>query len=602
MHHLLVAIMIKILKYLKPYWYLAILAPLFMVFEVLFDLLQPQLLTAIVDDGILSETLAIEDKINIVLTQGGLMLLFLAIGGFCGIMSGVCASIASNNFANDLRKEVFSSVVDLSFEQTDSFTTGSLVTRITNDITQIQDFISMLIRMFIRTLVMFVGGIIFMLLTDKIFALILGCALPIQFIIIFFLLKKITPYFAVLQERVDVVNSVVQENVNGVRVVKAFTQESHEVERFGVANNNLVDVTLKVFTKLMLLGPIIMIILNLVTIAIIYYSGISISGNAELILAGDKTVLTVGKVMRGLTYVSMVLMSVTSFAMIAQNITRAQVSAKRVNEVLSCVPAVNSGEGNFEIKEEDKGTIEFKNVNFSYPNFSSKPIISNLSLKINKGERLAILGATGAGKTSIVNLIPRFYDVTSGEVLVDGVNVKEYKLDDLRDRISPILQRTELFMGSIYDNVRWGKEDATLDDVKEACKIAQADDFISSFDDGYDTFVGERGSTLSGGQKQRIAIARGLIKKPEIMIFDDSTSALDLKTEANLHQALRENLSDTTIIIIAQRVASAKNCDRIAIIDNGQLVDCDTHENLMKNCPIYQDIYNSQLRRGDDNE
>lgn len=594
--------MSKLMRYLKPYWYLAILAPLFMIFEVLFDLLQPQLMAKIVDDGILDEALGAAEKVNIVLTQGGLMLLFLAVGGFCGIMSGVCASAASNAYADDLRKDVFEHVVDLSFEQTDSFTTGSLVTRITNDITQTQDFISVLIRMFIRTLMMFVGGIVFMLITNKVFALILACALPIQLIIIFVILAKARPYFVVMQERVDKVNSVVQENVNGVRVVKAFTQEENEKVRFGKANKDLVDVTLGVFKLIAILGPVLIIILNFVVIGIIYYAGMDISQNAQAILDGEENVLTVGKVMSGLTYVSMVLMSITGLAMIAQNVTRAQVSAKRINEVLESNPVVNSGEGNFEIDPSNIGTVEFKNVCFSYPNFSSKPIINDFSLKINKGERIAILGATGAGKTSLVNLIPRFYDVTSGEVLVDGVNVKEYKLEDLRKKISSILQRTELFMGSISDNVRWGNKDATDEDIRRACVIAQADDYISSFEEGYNKFVGERGATLSGGQKQRVAIARGIIKNPEIIIFDDSTSALDLTTEANLHKALRENLADTTVIIIAQRVASAKNCDRIVIIDEGRLVDMGTHDYLINNCPIYQDIYNSQLKRGEENE
>ena len=291
-------------------------------------------------------------------------------------------------------------------------------------------------------------------------------------------------------------------------------------------------------------------------------------------------------------------MSVISLTMMFQFITRAQISAKRVREVLESTPVVNSGRGEFELKET--GTIEFKNVSFSYPNYSSKPIISDLSLKVNRGERIAILGATGAGKSSLVNLIPRFYDTTSGDVLVDGVNVKEYKLEDLRDKVCTVLQRTELFSGTIKENVRWGKTDATDEEIVEACKIAQADEFILNNPEGYDKYIDRGGVNVSGGQKQRIAIARALVKKPEILIFDDSTSALDLKTEANLHKALRENLSDTTVIIIAQRVASAKNCDKIAIIDNGRLVDFAPHDVLINTSPIYQDIYNSQLNRGDE--
>ena len=594
-----------VFKYLKKYWFLALLAPVFMIFEVLFDLVQPQLLAKMVDNGILNETIGASDKVQIVITIGGLMLLFLALGGFCGIMSGVCASSASNALGNDLRVDVFDRVVDLSFEQTDKFTTGSLVTRITNDITVIQDFSQMMIRMFIRMLVMFVGGFIFMYITSKAFALILLCALPIQIIMIFIFLHIATPYFSIMQERVDKVNSVVQENVNGMRVVKAFNQEEREKKRFGKANDDLCDVHYRVNKLFALMSPLVQIMLNAVSVIIIYYSGVKIHANQaqilnDIVTLGSTELLSVGKVVSGLNYVAMVLMSVIQLTMIFQFVTRAKISAKRINEVLDSKPVVNSGAGDFECQES--GTIEFKNVSFSYPNYSSKPVISDLSLKINKGERIAILGATGSGKTSLVNLIPRFYDVTSGSVLVDGVDVKEYKLEDLRNKVCTILQRTELFSGTITENVRWGKTDATTSEIEEACKIAQANEFILANPEGYDKVIERGGVNVSGGQKQRIAIARALVKKPEILIFDDSTSALDLKTEANLHQALRENLSDTTVIIIAQRVASAKNCDRIAIIDDGRLVACDTHDVLINTSPIYQDIYNSQLNRGESYE
>ena len=356
----------------------------------------------------------------------------------------------------------------------------------------------------------------------------------------------------------------------------------------------------KVMKLLALIGPIITVVLNAVIIAIIYFGGLEISKNVELILAGDTTVLTVGKLMSGLTYVSMVLMSVMMLVMVSQFLTRAEICAKRINEVLESDPVINNGEN----KEEatSTGTVEFKDVTFSYPNSSGVPVVKNLNLTVNKGDTIAILGATGAGKSSIVNLIPRFYDVTEGSVYVDGKDVRDYELNDLRNRISIVLQRTELFGGTITENIRWGKEDATLDEIRDVTRIAQADDFIMSFANGYDTIVGERGSSLSGGQKQRIAISRALIRDPEILIFDDSTSALDLSTEAKLYKALRETYQDTTIILIAQRVASAKNAKKIAVIDKGELVAFDSHDNLIKNSPIYQDIYNSQLKRGDDNE
>lgn len=594
----------KVFKYLKKYWYFALLAPLFMVGEVIFDLLQPKLMEKIVDQGVLSNLVA-SDKIEIVVNTGLLMLGCLVVGGLCGILSGVCASAAANSFGDDVRKDVFSKVVNLSYQQTDSFTTGSLVTRITNDVTQVQNFVSMAIRMFVRTIVLFFGGILMMYLTSPKFAIVLAVILPIQVLLIFIFLRKMTPIFGVVQSKIDKVNTVVQENVNGVRVVKSYVRENYEKDRFNDANVDLSLTTLKVQKIFAWVSPLMMIFMNVIVVAIIYLGGIEISQNPSAVINGEAGVMTVGKVMSALTYIAQVLMSVMQFAMIFQSITRAKVCAKRIEEVLNSSPVITSNvsrNSDYNIKEKDKGTIEFKNVDFSYPSLSGKPVISNLNLKINKGEVIAILGATGSGKSSIVNLIPRFYDVTNGEVLVDGINVKDYNLFDLREKISMILQKTELFSGTIEENIKWGKEDASLEEVQEVAKIAQADDFINSFKEGYNSQVGERGNNLSGGQKQRISIARGIIKKPEFLIFDDATSALDLATEAKLHKALKENLDDVTTIIIAQRVASAKNANRIAVIDNGCLVDFDTHENLMKNCAIYQDIYNSQLKRGEEDE
>lgn len=589
----------KIFKYLKPYWYLALLAPLFMIGEVIFDLFQPKLMEEIIDKGVLSNLVASE-KIEIVVNSGLLMLGCLVVGGLCGILSAACASGAANSFANDLRKDLFSRVVNLSYEQTDKFTTGSLVTRLTNDVTQVQNFVSMAIRMFVRTIMLFIGGIVMMLLTSVKFALVLAVILPIQILLILIFLRKMGPIFKSVQNKIDKVNSVVQENVGGVRVVKAYVREEYESERFNEANVDLSLTTLKVQKIYSLVGPLMMIFMNVIVVAIIYLGGIEIGKNAELVLQGSEDVMSVGKVMSALTYIAQILMSVMSLAMITNSITRAKVCIKRIEEVLYSYPVIASGSNGGE--ESLKGTIEFKNVSFSYPNSSGRPVISNLNLKINQGEVLAILGATGSGKSSLVNLIPRFYDVTEGEVLVNGINVKEYDLETLRNKISMVLQKTELFSGSIEENIKWGKDDATFEEVESVAKIAQADDFIKGFKDGYNSFVGERGANLSGGQKQRISIARGIIRNPEIIVFDDSTSALDLATEARLHQALNNSLSTTTKIIIAQRVASAKNADRIAVLDNGKLVACDTHDVLIKECAIYQDIYNSQLKRGENDE
>ena len=590
-----------ILKYVKPYWWLVLLAPLFMIGEVLCDLVQIDIMSEIVNKGILNEIYGASEKVQIVIKFGIQMLILLVLGGIGGILSAACASACANSFANDLRKEVFSKVINLSFEQTDKFTTGSLITRITNDITQIQDFVSMAVRMFIRSLTMFIGGMVFMFRINPAFGYVILIVLPIEFITVFYFLKKVNPLFKVVQKKIDKVNSVVQENVNGARVVKAFTGEEKEKNRFDESNTDLANHSYNVFKIMSLLGPIMNIFLYGVCIAIIYIGGIEINKNITLILAGNENVFMVGDVIEATTYVSMILGAVVQLTMISQQVTRATVSANRVREVLDSLPVIVSN--NTEVMEtEESGTIEFKNVSFSYPNFSSAEVLDDISLKINTGETLAILGATGSGKTTLVNLIPRFYDTSNGDVLVDGVNVKDYALSDLRTRVTTVLQRTELFSGTIYDNIKWGKGDATLDEVKKVCEISQAANFIEEFNNGYDTIIGEKGSSLSGGQKQRLAIARALIRKPEILIFDDSTSALDLETEAKLYKALRENLGDTTVVLIAQRVASAKNADRIAVIDQGKIVACDTHDNLMKNCDIYIDIYNSQLKRGDEDE
>ncbi|HOE06681.1 MAG TPA: ABC transporter ATP-binding protein [Bacilli bacterium] len=590
----------KILKYLKPYWFLALLAPIFMGVEVFFELLQPKLMEKIVDNGVLSTTLNLSEKIDVVLNTGLLMLLCVAIAGIGGILSAAFASTAANSFGNDVRKAVFSRVVDLSFEQKDKFTTGSLITRITNDVTQVQNFIMMSIRMFVRTILLFVGGIVMMYITSPKFAMVLGVILPIQVLIIIYFLRKALPIFKQVQNKIDTVNSIVQENVNGVRVVKAYTREDYESKKFARANEDLSLTTLKVQKILAIVNPLMTIFLYIIVVAIIYLGAQQIHIDLPEILNNTGNPMTVGKVMAGLTYIFQILMSVIMLAMIVQSVTRAKVSIDRLNAVLDSNPTIMDCDEYS--RPSQIGTVEYQNVNFNYPNLIGKPVISNFNLKIEKGESLAILGSTGSGKSSLVNLIPRFYDATSGAVLVNGVNVKEYRLQELREKIGIVLQQAELFSGTIKENLLWGDENASEEELVHYAKIAQADDFIRSFTDGYDTVISEKGASLSGGQKQRISIARALLKKPEILIFDDATSALDLATEANLYQALRANLQDTTLIIIAQRVASAKNADKIAIIDNGTLVACDTHDVLFKTCAIYQDIYNSQLRRGEEDE
>lgn len=577
----------KVLRYLKPYWFFALLCPLAMILEVSMDLLQPTLMSDIVDNGILGDAAA-DENLRYVLITGLKMLVFSLIGCFGGIASAAFGTAAAQKMGNDLRKDAFAKVMHMSFQQTDKFTTGSLVTRLTNDITAIQEFVAMSLRMFVRTGMQFIGGIAVILTLNVNFGIVLVISLPVQLIAVAIIMKKASPLFSIVQSRLDKVNSVVQENVSGARVVKAFTREEYEINRFDNANTDLMTTNLKVQKLLATLNPILMIIMNASVIAIIMIGGFQVEAKA----------MQVGEVMAAVTYITQILMSVMMVGMMFQQVSRSAASMKRVNEVLSTNPVIS--DGNKSADSDNSGTVEFRNVGFSYPGSSGKPVLSGIDLKAEKGQMLAILGSTGCGKTSLVNLVPRFYDATNGDVLVDGVNVKDYDVDTLRSKIGVVLQKSELFSGTVAENIRWGCETATDEEVKTAAGIAQAEEFIDGFNDGYDTMISEKGASLSGGQKQRMAIARAIIKKPEILIFDDSTSALDLSTEAKLHKALRENLSGVTVIMIAQRIASVMRADKIAVLENGSICAFGTHKELMESSSVYRDIYYSQMKQGEE--
>lgn len=569
----------RIFKYMKKYWFFAILAPLFMVGEVLMDLVQPLLMAKIVDVHL------INGDIEQIILTGLKMLGLVFLGGCFGILSGVFTNLAAFKYSNDMRQDVFRHVVNLSFEQTDNFTTGSLVTRITNDITQVTNIVSMSMRMLIRTFMQFAGGIVALLTINPKFSNVLLYILPVLLVAIVIILAIISPKFSIMQSRVDDVNAVVQENVTGARVVKAYTAEEKETKRFEKANQNLFDINWKVFKTMSIMSPFMSVCIYVALVSIMYIGG-------KDIVAGSG--LEVGDLTAAISYITMILFGFMMLAMFAQTIVRGTASIKRLNAVLDTNPVVNEGQ----VEEtEEIGTVEFKDVDFVYPGSSGEKVLSNINLKVNKGEKIGILGSTGCGKSTLVNLITRFYDATDGEVLVDGVNVKEFTFNSLRNKVALVLQKSELYTGTIKDNICWGKEDATMEEVEYAAKIAQADSFIKSFNEGYDTFVAEKGSSLSGGQKQRISIARALIKKPEILIFDDSTSALDLQTEANLYKAINESLKDMTIITIAQRVASVRNADKIVVLNDGEIASIGSHDELIKSCPIYQEIYNSQLKK-----
>ena len=601
----------RIFKYLAPYRLFAIISPLLMIGEVLADLCLPRLMTVIVDCGISKSGDVSESAIGsfimellygegayssmqVIITFGVLMLLIVLVGGTFGVSCAYFAAKAAQSMGNDLRCDAYKKVMSLSIEQTDRFTTGSLVTRMTNDITMITDFVEMLLRMFVRSPIFFVGGAIMLISLDVSFGFVLLCGLPILALMLILVLRKSIPLYSKVQKKLDKVNSVMQENVSGARVVKAYVKEEYEYERFRTANYELMSTNYRVQTILAIIHPVLTVVMNVAIIAIILIGGFDIKN-----VAGSG--MTAGTIMAAITYVTQVLMSIMMISHLFQSVSRAVSSVKRVNEVMDTEPAIIGGKE--ERGAESDVVISFKNVGFRYPDTSGRPVLHDVNIDVRRGEAFAIIGSTGCGKTSLVSLIPRFYDASEGEIEIDGRPIADYDLASLRKKISYVLQKSELFSDTVSGNIRWGKADASDEEIRTAAKIAQADSFISSFKDGYDTFIAEKGASLSGGQKQRMSIARALLRKPEILILDDATSALDLSTEAKLQRALRDTLSDTTVILIAQRIASVKNADRIAIIEDGTVRDVGTHDELMKNSRTYRDIYASQNREGGaDNE
>lgn len=573
-------------KLLKKYWFFGLIAPFFMFGEVMMDLIQPNMMKIIVDDGVLGLNNSGVGDLKLIITVGIAMVGVVIIGGISGVLSGVFANLFSQNWGNEIRKSCFKRVMEFSFEQTDKFSTGSLVTRITNDVTQVQNLATQVVRGFIRTILLFVGGIYCVAVLDLKFGVVLACTLPFVIVGVLYFISKANPFFNMLQEKLDRVNSVVQENVAGARVVKAYVKEEYEEKRFGNANSELVNTQLRVLKLFAYMTPLANIVLNIALVIIIKVGAVEVQiGYA-----------TPGSIMAAITYLSRIMHSVMMLAMIFQTVSRGKASAERLNEILNTEPVIKDGKfnGNTGIR----GKIEFKNVSFSYPQGNGELVLDGINLTINPGETFGILGATGSGKSSLVNLIPRFYDTTDGSVLVDNIDVKDYKLSGLRNKIAVALQKSELFNSSIKENIMWGNSNADDEEILTASDHAQARDFIESKAEGFETMVAEKGMSLSGGQKQRIAIARALLKKAEILVLDDSTSALDLKTEAKLYKVLRKDYGNVTKIIIAQRIASVKGADRIAIIDNGKIAACDSHEKLLENCEIYQDIYDSQLKHG----
>ena len=569
-------------KYIRQYLFFAIIAALFMICEVLMDLIQPGIMSQIVDDGVLGINNGGTPDLYLIWMLGLRMIGLVLFGGLCGSLNNVFVHISSQNIGNEIRKDCFRRIMKFSFPQLDRFGTGSLVTRVTNDITQVQNFVSTFVRGLIRTSMLTFGSMYFMFRLNMRFGLIVLCAFPFLVSVIAACLLKAGPLFSRLQTQLDAINAIMQEDVSGIRIIKACVREIYEKMRFGKANEELIKTQLKTLIIFAFMNPLANALMYMV-VAVILLAGSYEVGNGST---------TPGTVMAALTYTTQLLNGILMLVMLFQNISRGFISWKRVKEILDSEPELKDGA--FDGRTNIQGEIEFRDVSFAYPG-SSQNVLSHINLKIHKGETVAIMGATGCGKTSLVSLIPRFYDAGTGTVLVDGVDVREYRQEALRDKISVAMQNSELFSMTIGENIAWGQTGADAASLKAAATIAQADDFISSAPDGYRTVVAERGMSLSGGQKQRISIARAVLKSAEIFIFDDSTSALDLKTEANLYQALKASHPDSTKIIIAQRIASVRTADRIVVLENGGILACGTHEELLESCQIYQDIYHSQI-------
>lgn len=581
--------MVKLLKYAKKYIFYTLISPLLMVGEVMFELLIPQVMADIVETIRLTGTtdpVAQQESIQTILALGGKMLTFALCSLFCGAMAARLASVAGMGFGAGIRNALIEKVQTFSFSNIDRFSTASLITRTTTDITTVQNTFLMLIRGLFRAPIMLVTALVICIKKSKDVTSVFGVVLPIILIVLAIAGPILIKRFKAMLKKFDGFNASIQENLTNIRVVKSFVRTDYEKKKFKAANDDLYNASIYA-EKLMILGePLLMVLLYCTILAVIVVST-KVIANGSL-LVGEFTAI--------FTYIMQIIMSfLMTIAMVAQ-LFMSEASAKRIAEVLDEEPDIKDPENALEALKD--ASVEFKNVSFSYN--EGKNIINNASFKIDSGEMVGIMGATGSSKSSLVQLIARLYDVTDGEVLVGGENVKRYKLHSLRENVGMVLQKNVLFSGTIAENLRWGNKNATDEELRNACKIADADEFISSFPDGYQTDLGQGGVNVSGGQKQRLCIARAILKSPKILILDDSTSAVDSATDARIRQGLRESLPNTTKIIIAQRVSSISDCDKIIILDNGTVNDIGTHEELLERNEIYRDVYTSQQKGTDD--
>lgn len=566
----------KLFKYLKPYMLPTLLAPLFMLLEVAMDLMQPALMSRVIDVGV-----ANADKAYIVRTC--ILMFVCALLGVTGGLGNMYFSTrAGYGFARDLRSDLYRRIQSFSFSDIDRFKTGSLVTRTTNDVTQIQNAFTTCIRMLVRAPFLCIGGVVMVLVLNAKLSLVVLAAIPFLAAMIVFLLKRGRPLFTSMQEKLDRVNTVMQENLSGIRVVKAFARADHEKAKFKVANDDLCDSTMRAMMMMSMAFPLINLIMNATMILMYAFGG-------SMVFHGE---LTPGEIMAFSNYIMQILMSLTMSSFMLMFLSRAGVSIRRVLEVLNTQSDIVDG------PDADaavtRGEVAFDHVSFAYPGQSGN-VLSDITFTARAGETVAILGSTGSGKSTLISLIPRLYDASAGSVKIDGRDVRAYHLNTLRGAIGVALQESVLFTGTIEENLRWGDENAPMEELRHAAAIAQADPFVEKLAEGYQTELGQRGVNLSGGQKQRLCIARALAKRPRILILDDSTSAVDLATEAEIQKGLRGAFGDMTVFIIAQRISSVMDADRILVMENGRVIDSGKHEELKKRCEVYREIVVSQL-------
>jgi ATP-binding cassette, subfamily B, multidrug efflux pump len=574
----------KLVKFLKPYRVWAILAPLAMILEVAMDLTVPYMIQLIIDNGVKNL------DFGYIIQTGALMIVLGLVAAVGGIGCTIYAIRTAQYFGADLRATLFRKVQSLSFGNLDKLGTGQLITRLTNDVTQMQEAVAAALRIMVRSPLLFIGGLIMTIITAPQLILVPVILMVFVLISVTLIVRKAYPMFTQVQGKLDKLNSVMQENLAGVRVVKAFVRAAKEIERFSIANEALTAQMLRVARVVIYMMPIMMMLMNLGMVGALWFGGIQVQTGS----------MTVGQIIAFINYLQMTLMSLVMTSMLIMQLSRAAASADRIVQVLESEPDVQD-KPNATSDIAARGRVTFENVTFSYDGHGGDPVLRDISFVAEPGQTVALLGTTGAGKSSLVNLIPRFYDVTGGRVLLDGIDVRDMQQIELRRHIGVALQEAVLFTGTIRDNIRYGKPDASAEEVITAAKAAQAHDFIMSFPQGYDTETGQRGVNLSGGQKQRIAIARALLVRPRVLILDDSTSSVDVETEAEIQTALKEIMRDRTSFVIAQRISTVLNADKILVIDDGRIAAEGTHAELMTNSPIYRDIYDSQLGNGGDN-